>query len=88
MAPTNAGMPTRDGLPAGRPALEDVDLGRRTTGSHNGNDLGGVADLRGEPRRVLGLCYRRRRQTDNPSAEKSEQTTHQGSLDAIPNRLK
>ena len=48
-------MPARNGLPSGCVALEDVDLGRRTTGSHNGNHLGGVADLRGEPRRVLGV---------------------------------
>ena len=50
-----------DRLPSGGGALEDVDLGRRTARSHNGNDLGRVADLRGEPRCVIGVAARARK---------------------------
>ena len=45
LAPTWAGMPTRDRLPAAGGALLDVHLGGRAAGADNGQHLGGVADV-------------------------------------------
>jgi hypothetical protein len=68
--------------------LEDINLGRRTTVSHNGNHLSGIADLRGEPRRVLGVGDRRRGHIDGCCAQQSQQSAHRFIVSGVTAKVK
>ncbi len=74
--PDVSGNACAHGFPSGCGALEDVDLRRRTTGSHNGNHLGGVADLRGEPGCEFRVSDRRHGRIDGPRTQQSQQSAH------------